>query len=54
MDENNEVITKYKVSGIPTKFILGKDGNIKFISVGFSGSVDQLVDELSTMISMLK
>ncbi|NCS88499.1 MAG: TlpA family protein disulfide reductase [Ignavibacteria bacterium] len=54
MDENNEVITKYKVSGIPTKFILGKDGNIKFISIGFSGSVDQLVDELSTMISMLK
>ncbi len=53
MDEKNEVITKYKVSGIPTKFIIGKDGNIKFVAVGFSGNADQMVDEISTMISML-
>lgn len=54
MDESNDVISKYKVRGIPTKFIIGKDGNIKFISAGFSGNIDQLVDELSTMISMLE
>ncbi|MBZ0200392.1 MAG: redoxin domain-containing protein [Ignavibacteriaceae bacterium] len=54
MDETNEVITKYKVSGIPTKFIIGKDGNIKFIAVGFSGNADQMVDEISTMIAMLQ
>lgn len=53
MDDKNEVITKYKVSGIPTKFIIGKDGNIKFVAVGFSGNADQMVDEISTMISML-
>ena len=47
-----EVVTKYKVEGIPTKFIIGKDGNIKFKSVGFSGSADALVEEISTMIDM--
>lgn len=54
MDYDNAVITKYKVSGIPTKFIIGKDGNIKFVSVGFSGNTDQMVEELSAMISMLE
>lgn len=54
LDEKNEVIEKYKVSGIPTKFIIDKDMNIKFMSVGYSGSEDQLVEELSVMISMIQ
>lgn len=54
LDDKNEVIEKYKVSGIPTKFIIDKDNNIKFMSVGYSGSEDQLVEELSLMISMLQ
>jgi thiol-disulfide isomerase/thioredoxin len=54
LDDKNEVIEKYKVSGIPTKFILDKDNNIRFMSVGYSGSEDQLVEELSFMISMLQ
>jgi thiol-disulfide isomerase/thioredoxin len=53
LDEKNEVIEKYKVSGIPTKFIIDKESNIRFISVGYSGSEDQLVKELSLMISMV-
>lgn len=54
LDDENSVIEKYKVSGIPTKFVIDKDGNIRFKSVGFQGSADQLVEELSTMIEMLR
>jgi peroxiredoxin len=54
LDNDNKVIESYKVSGIPTKFIIDKNGNIRFKAVGFSGSDDKLVDELSTMISLLQ
>ncbi len=53
VDEENRVIEKYKVSGIPTKFIIDGEGNIRFKSIGFAGSDDKLVEELSTMISMV-
>ncbi len=53
LDEHNQVVAKYKVSGIPTKFVIDKDGNIRFVKVGFSGNTDEMVDEISTMISML-
>jgi len=46
------VVNNYKVSGIPTKFILGKDGKMRFRSVGFGGGDDGLVDEISAMIDM--
>jgi len=54
LDLDNKVIESYKVQGIPTKFIVGKDGSIKFKSVGFGGSSEELVNELGAMISMLK
>jgi len=54
VDEDNKVIEKYRVSGIPTKFIVDVQGNIRFKSIGFSGSDDKLVEELSTMISLIK
>lgn len=53
LDEDNEVITKFAVSGIPTKFIIDGEGNIRFKSIGFDGSDEKLVEELSTMISMI-
>ncbi|MDP1843510.1 MAG: redoxin family protein [Sediminibacterium sp.] len=53
-DDSGEykVISKYKVDGIPTKFIIGKDGKVKFKSVGGDSNVDKLVSELSAMIDM--
>ncbi len=54
LDDKNEVIEKYKVSGIPTKFIVDGNKNIRFVTTGFSGSEDQLLEELSVMISMLQ
>jgi hypothetical protein len=38
------------VDGIPTKFVLDKEGKIRFKTVGFGGDDDGLVEELSTMI----
>jgi thiol-disulfide isomerase/thioredoxin len=53
LDTNNEVVTKFKVSGIPTKFIIDKAGYIRFKSVGFNGNTDVMADEISEMISLI-
>ena len=52
MDNKDEVVSAFGVSGIPTKFVVDKNGNIRFKSVGFNGNDDALVFELSTMIEM--
>jgi thiol-disulfide isomerase/thioredoxin len=49
---NFVVVNDYKVTGIPTKFIIDKAGKIRFRSVGFSGGEDGLVDEISAMIEL--
>ena len=54
MDDQNEVVKKYSVRGIPTKFIIDGDQNIRFESIGFSGNEEKLIEELSIMISMSK
>jgi hypothetical protein len=53
MDYDNKVIGDFGVAGIPTKFIVDKNGNIRFMSVGFMGNVDQLADEISVMIGLV-
>lgn len=52
--EGNEfvVIEEFKVEGIPTKFVIDRANNIRFKSVGFSGSADAIVAELTAMIDM--
>jgi peroxiredoxin len=54
LDEENSVIEQYKVSGIPTKFIIDGSGNIRFMNVGYDGPADKLVEEISTMISLVQ
>ncbi len=46
-----DVSTKFKVKSIPAKFVIGKDGLIKFKSVGYS-SDDDLIAELTAMLSV--
>lgn len=53
LDDKNEVVSSFKVRGIPTKFIIDGGGNIRFKSVGFSGNTDEMVEEIGIMISML-
>lgn len=52
LDEKDEVVTDFKVSGIPTKFVIDKAGNVRFKSIGFGGNADGLVEELSAMIDL--
>jgi hypothetical protein len=53
LDTESKVVEKYHVSGIPTKFFIDKNGNIRFKSIGFSGNAEQMVKEISAVISML-
>ena len=48
----NAVVQSFKVSGIPTKFIIDPKGNIRFRMTGFSGGNDAAVEELSVMIGL--
>jgi thiol-disulfide isomerase/thioredoxin len=50
MDNDNKVVEQFKVEGIPTKFVIDKSGTIRFKSVGFGGSDDKLIQELTAMI----
>lgn len=52
MDNDNKVVEQFKVDGIPTKFVIDKDGLIRFKAVGFDGSDDKLMSELTAMIDM--
>lgn len=52
MDDDNKAVGDYAVQGIPTKFVIDKNGNIRFKAVGFSGNADDLVEELGIMIDM--
>lgn len=51
MDNEDKVVSQFEITGIPTKFIIGKDGNIKFKSVGFGGE-EHLYKELPAMIEL--
>ena len=52
MDNDDKIVAEYKVEGIPTKFVIDKKGMIRFKSIGFSGSDDKLIQELTAMIEM--
>jgi peroxiredoxin len=54
LDLDNKVIEAYKVEGIPTKFIIDKNGKIRFQSIGFDGNTDKLVEELGAMIESVR
>jgi hypothetical protein len=46
------VVENFKVDGIPTKFVIDRNNNIRFKTVGYSGSADATVSELTAMIDM--
>ncbi|WP_066832683.1 redoxin domain-containing protein [Rufibacter ruber] len=54
LDDQNKMIEAYKVTGIPTKFVLDGNGNIRFKSVGYSGNNEKTVQEISMMVELLK
>lgn len=54
VDENRQfdIVSAYKVSGIPTKFVVDKQGKIRFKAVGFGGSAEEEVHKLNVMIDL--
>jgi thiol-disulfide isomerase/thioredoxin len=50
-DEEN-IVTQYGVTGIPTKFIVDQDGMIQFKSVGFTGEA-AMIEELDMQFDIL-
>lgn len=54
LDLEDKVVASFGVSGIPTKFVVDQNGKIRFKSVGYAGSAEALVDELSAMIELAK
>jgi peroxiredoxin len=48
----SKVVSSYDVSGIPTKFIIDKSGNIRFKYIGYDGTPEGLLDEVTNMINM--
>ncbi len=54
LDTDDKVIASYGVSGIPTKYVLDRNGKIRFKAIGFEGSAEGLAEELSLMIEAAK
>lgn len=54
LDTDDKTISEYKVEGIPTKFIIDKEGKIRFESGGYNSNLDAMADEISLMIDMAK
>jgi peroxiredoxin len=46
------VIGNYDVEGIPTKFVIDRNNNIRFKSVGYNGSPEATLSEVSAMIDI--
>jgi thioredoxin-related protein len=47
-----ETAKAYKVQSIPTKFIIDRNGNMRYRSEGFSGD-DTFIEELETVIDII-
>ena len=52
MDNDNKMANDFDVNGIPVKFIIDKNGNIRFKSIGYSGNADALADEVLQMVEL--
>jgi len=54
LDLDNKVVESYKVTGIPTKIFIDKEGKIRYKSVGFNGNPDEMVKEIENIINLIK
>ncbi len=53
LDKEDEVIESYKVTGVPSTFIIGREGKIKFMKMGYDGNEGRLINELERMIELV-
>ncbi len=52
--KENKVVKDYKVTSIPTKFVIDRSGNIRFKFTGAGSTDDVAVEEVSAMIEMAR
>ena len=53
-DPEFKATTLFKVDALPTKMIIDKNGKIRFRHVGLMGAKEQQIDELITMIELVR
>lgn len=53
-DWNKRIATLYEVEALPTKIIIDRNGDIRFHSSGTSASEDDIMDDLSSRIELVK
>lgn len=49
-----DVVSAFGVRGIPAKFVIDQEGNIRFKTVGFGGSTDEELKRITAMIALLR
>lgn len=54
LDIDSKVNESFRVTGIPTKFVIDGKGKIRFNVVGVSGTTDEMIQELVSMIELAK
>ncbi|KYP16328.1 MAG: hypothetical protein A1D16_20570 [Flavihumibacter sp. CACIAM 22H1] len=52
LDTEDKMVSGFKVDGIPTKFVLDKQGKIRFKSVGYDSNESKTVDDIAAMIQL--
>jgi len=50
----DRVAKAFTISGIPQKLFVDKNGNLRFISVGYNGSATALADDISRLVELTK
>ncbi|SFW84526.1 Peroxiredoxin [Chitinophaga sancti] len=51
-DRKDEVVKQYGVDGVPAKFVIDREGYIRFSMKGFNGTDEESVAELAEMITL--
>ena len=53
-DWNKRIAKLYEVEALPTKIIIDRNGDIRFHSSGTLSSIDEIMNDLSTRIELIK
>ncbi|MGJ7030735.1 TlpA family protein disulfide reductase [Niabella hirudinis] len=54
LDADSKVAESFAVNGIPAKFLIDGNGNVRFKVIGFNGDTDNLVEEMKAMIEVMR
>ncbi|WDF77178.1 TlpA disulfide reductase family protein [Mucilaginibacter sp. KACC 22773] len=52
--KTNPAVSAFKIEGIPTKYVIDRNGRIRFLIEGFNGGDEASAEEVSAMIELAK